>query len=113
MATDLLALLLRDDHPLPPDAVLYFTQSLVHDSISIRKVCIAMCLYRFSFFFLFGLKSKHFMVGSVSPLGYKNGNVVNKTLFFFLLQFFRCKIELPTHNCPVVSHARAAYKHRY
>uniref|UniRef100_A0A8C7ZN05 Proteasome activator complex subunit 4 n=1 Tax=Oryzias sinensis TaxID=183150 RepID=A0A8C7ZN05_9TELE len=43
MATDLLALLLRDDHPLPPDAVLYFTQSLVHDSISIRKVCIAVC----------------------------------------------------------------------
>uniref|UniRef100_A0A3Q3FX53 Proteasome activator Blm10 mid region domain-containing protein n=1 Tax=Kryptolebias marmoratus TaxID=37003 RepID=A0A3Q3FX53_KRYMA len=39
MATDLLALLLRDDYPLPPDAVLYFTQSLVHDSISIRKVC--------------------------------------------------------------------------
>ncbi|KAM4716279.1 proteasome activator complex subunit 4B-like [Anableps anableps] len=41
MATDLLALLLRDDHPLPPDAVLYFTQTLVHDSISIRKVAIA------------------------------------------------------------------------
>ncbi|XP_012728979.2 proteasome activator complex subunit 4B isoform X3 [Fundulus heteroclitus] len=41
MATDLLALLLRDDHPLPPDAVLYFTQSLVHDSISIRKVAIS------------------------------------------------------------------------
>uniref|UniRef100_A0A3Q0QZR4 Proteasome activator Blm10 mid region domain-containing protein n=1 Tax=Amphilophus citrinellus TaxID=61819 RepID=A0A3Q0QZR4_AMPCI len=37
MATDLLSLLLRDDHPLPPDTVLYFTQSLVHDSISIRK----------------------------------------------------------------------------
>nr|XP_054604918.1 proteasome activator complex subunit 4B-like [Nothobranchius furzeri] len=37
MATDLLALLLRDDHPLPPDAVLYFTQSIVHDSITIRK----------------------------------------------------------------------------
>uniref|UniRef100_A0A3B5LHN2 Proteasome activator Blm10 mid region domain-containing protein n=1 Tax=Xiphophorus couchianus TaxID=32473 RepID=A0A3B5LHN2_9TELE len=41
MATDLLALLLRDDHPLPPDAVLYFTQTLVHDSISIRKVSIS------------------------------------------------------------------------
>ncbi|XP_061787911.1 proteasome activator complex subunit 4B-like [Nerophis lumbriciformis] len=40
MATDLLSLLLRDDHPLPPDAVLYFTQGLVHDSISIRKVSI-------------------------------------------------------------------------
>uniref|UniRef100_A0AAQ5YF29 Proteasome activator Blm10 mid region domain-containing protein n=1 Tax=Amphiprion ocellaris TaxID=80972 RepID=A0AAQ5YF29_AMPOC len=40
MATDLLSLQLRDDHPLPPDAVLYFTQSLVHDSISIRKVAI-------------------------------------------------------------------------
>ncbi|TMS22602.1 Proteasome activator complex subunit 4A [Larimichthys crocea] len=39
MATDLLSLQLRDDHPLPPDAVLYFTQSLIHDSISIRKVC--------------------------------------------------------------------------
>uniref|UniRef100_A0A665UKH4 Proteasome activator subunit 4b n=1 Tax=Echeneis naucrates TaxID=173247 RepID=A0A665UKH4_ECHNA len=41
MATDLLSLLLRDDHPLPPDAVLYFTQSLIHDSISIRKVAIS------------------------------------------------------------------------
>ncbi|CAK6956798.1 proteasome activator complex subunit 4B [Scomber scombrus] len=41
MATDLLSLLLRDDHPLPPDAVLYFTQSLIHDSISIRKAAIA------------------------------------------------------------------------
>ncbi|XP_077359602.1 proteasome activator complex subunit 4B-like [Festucalex cinctus] len=40
-AADLLSLLLRDDHPLPPDAVLYFTQSLVHDSISIRKVAIS------------------------------------------------------------------------
>lgn len=39
MATDLLYLQLREDHPLPPDAVLYFTQSLIHDSISIRKVC--------------------------------------------------------------------------
>lgn len=38
MATDLLYLQLREDHPLPPDAVLYFTQGLVHDSISIRKV---------------------------------------------------------------------------
>ncbi|KAG7506391.1 proteasome activator complex subunit 4B-like [Solea senegalensis] len=41
MATDFLSLLLRDDHPLPPDAVLFFTQSLVHDSISIRKVAIS------------------------------------------------------------------------
>ncbi|XP_054614170.1 proteasome activator complex subunit 4B [Dunckerocampus dactyliophorus] len=41
MATDLLSLLLRDDHPLPPDAVLYFTQGLIHDSISIRKVAIS------------------------------------------------------------------------
>ncbi|KAM9831639.1 proteasome activator complex subunit 4B-like [Neosynchiropus ocellatus] len=41
MAADLLSLLLRDDHPLPPDAVLYFTQSLIHDSISIRKVAIS------------------------------------------------------------------------
>ncbi|CAL1599788.1 unnamed protein product [Knipowitschia caucasica] len=41
MCADLLSLLLRDDHPLPPDAVLYFTQGLVHDSISIRKVAIA------------------------------------------------------------------------
>uniref|UniRef100_A0A3Q1IES1 Uncharacterized protein n=1 Tax=Anabas testudineus TaxID=64144 RepID=A0A3Q1IES1_ANATE len=37
----LLSLLLREDHPLPPDAVLYFTQSLIHDSISIRKVAIS------------------------------------------------------------------------
>lgn len=43
MATDLLCLQLREDHPLPPDAVLYFTQSLIHDSISIRKVC--SCVY--------------------------------------------------------------------
>lgn len=41
MATDLLSLQLREDHPLPPDAVLFFTQSLVHDSISIRKVAIS------------------------------------------------------------------------
>uniref|UniRef100_A0A4W6FG58 Uncharacterized protein n=1 Tax=Lates calcarifer TaxID=8187 RepID=A0A4W6FG58_LATCA len=41
MATDLLSLLLREDHPLPPDAILYFTQSLIHDSISIRKVAIS------------------------------------------------------------------------
>ncbi|XP_041818516.1 proteasome activator complex subunit 4B [Chelmon rostratus] len=41
MATDLLYLQLREDHPLPPDAVLYFTQSLIHDSISIRKVAIS------------------------------------------------------------------------
>ncbi|KAM7381432.1 hypothetical protein PAMA_012322 [Pampus argenteus] len=41
MATDLLSLLLRDDHPLPSDAVLFFTQSLTHDSISIRKVAIS------------------------------------------------------------------------
>uniref|UniRef100_A0A8C6U8T4 Proteasome activator subunit 4b n=1 Tax=Neogobius melanostomus TaxID=47308 RepID=A0A8C6U8T4_9GOBI len=41
MCADLLCLLLRDDHPLPPDAVLYFTQGLVHDSISIRKVAIS------------------------------------------------------------------------
>ncbi|KAM4624596.1 proteasome activator complex subunit 4B [Polymixia lowei] len=41
MATDLLSLLLREDHPLPPDAILYFTQSLTHDSISIRKVAIS------------------------------------------------------------------------
>ncbi|XP_074520213.1 proteasome activator complex subunit 4B [Halichoeres trimaculatus] len=41
MATDLLSLQLRDDHPLPPDAVLFFTQSLTHDSISIRKVAIS------------------------------------------------------------------------
>ncbi len=43
MATDLLCLQLREDHPLPPDAVLYFTQSLIHDSISIRKVCRCPC----------------------------------------------------------------------
>lgn len=52
MATDLLSLLLREDHPLPPDAVLYFTQSLVHDSISIRKVCSCVytaCLSEFMF----------------------------------------------------------------
>ncbi|XP_068439481.1 proteasome activator complex subunit 4B-like [Clinocottus analis] len=41
MATDLLGLQLREDHPPPPDAVLFFTQSLTHDSISIRKVAIS------------------------------------------------------------------------
>ncbi|KAM9336338.1 proteasome activator complex subunit 4B-like [Symphorus nematophorus] len=41
MATDLLSLQLREDHPLPPDAVLFFTQSLIHDSINIRKVAIS------------------------------------------------------------------------
>lgn len=48
MATDLLALQLREDHPLPPDAVLFFTQGLIHDSICVRKVCscvCAVCLY--------------------------------------------------------------------
>uniref|UniRef100_A0A672JGF3 Proteasome activator subunit 4b n=1 Tax=Salarias fasciatus TaxID=181472 RepID=A0A672JGF3_SALFA len=45
MAADLLSLQLREDHPLPPDAVLYFTQGLVHDSISIRKVCLRARLY--------------------------------------------------------------------
>ncbi|KAM6951408.1 proteasome activator complex subunit 4B [Aplochiton taeniatus] len=40
LATDLLSLQLRDDHPLPPDAVLYFTQGLTHDSLSIRTVAI-------------------------------------------------------------------------
>lgn len=42
MAADLLALQLRDDHPLPPDGVLYFTQSLTHDSINIRKVRLSL-----------------------------------------------------------------------
>ncbi|KAF3853762.1 hypothetical protein F7725_014450 [Dissostichus mawsoni] len=41
MATDLLSLQLREDHPLPPDAVHYFTQGLTHDSISIRKMAVA------------------------------------------------------------------------
>uniref|UniRef100_A0AAQ4Q0P3 Proteasome activator Blm10 mid region domain-containing protein n=1 Tax=Gasterosteus aculeatus aculeatus TaxID=481459 RepID=A0AAQ4Q0P3_GASAC len=41
MATDLLALQLREDHPLPPDAVLFFTQGLIHDSICVRKVAIS------------------------------------------------------------------------
>ncbi|KAK0140557.1 Proteasome activator complex subunit 4B [Merluccius polli] len=41
MATDLLALQLRDDHAVPPDAVLYFTQGLTHDSLSIRTVAIS------------------------------------------------------------------------
>uniref|UniRef100_A0A3B4F3K3 Proteasome activator complex subunit 4B-like n=1 Tax=Pundamilia nyererei TaxID=303518 RepID=A0A3B4F3K3_9CICH len=55
MATDWLSLLLREDHPLPPDAVLYFTQSLVHDSISIRKVCVygAFC---YCFVFVGGIE---------------------------------------------------------
>lgn len=38
MAADLLLLQLRQDLPLPPDGVLYFTQSLTHPSIHIRKV---------------------------------------------------------------------------
>ena len=44
MATDLLSLQLRDDHPLPPDAILYFTQGLTHDSLSIRKVSVPVCV---------------------------------------------------------------------
>ncbi|CAL8307041.1 unnamed protein product [Boreogadus saida] len=41
MAADLLALQLRDDHAVPPDAVLYFTQSLTNDSLGLRTVAIS------------------------------------------------------------------------
>uniref|UniRef100_A0A8C5BUL5 Uncharacterized protein n=1 Tax=Gadus morhua TaxID=8049 RepID=A0A8C5BUL5_GADMO len=41
MAADLLALQLRDDHAVPPAAVLYFTQSLTNDSLGLRTVAIS------------------------------------------------------------------------
>lgn len=80
MATDLLALLLRDDHPLPPDAVLYFTQTLVHDSISIRKVCISLCVSYYCVF-LHGVWNLNTFQVSAFPSGYKNGNKVAEVLF--------------------------------
>ncbi|KAG7492479.1 hypothetical protein MATL_G00015050 [Megalops atlanticus] len=41
MAIGFLSLLLRDDHALPVPAVLFFIQSLNHDSITIRKMAIS------------------------------------------------------------------------
>uniref|UniRef100_A0A3Q4HEW2 Proteasome activator Blm10 mid region domain-containing protein n=1 Tax=Neolamprologus brichardi TaxID=32507 RepID=A0A3Q4HEW2_NEOBR len=42
MATEWLSLLLREDHPLPPDAVLYFTQSLVCVYVQIGLLCMSV-----------------------------------------------------------------------
>ncbi|XP_031439180.1 proteasome activator complex subunit 4B isoform X1 [Clupea harengus] len=41
MAIGFLSLLLRDDYPLPPRAVLFFTQCLNHDALIVRKVAIS------------------------------------------------------------------------
>ncbi|KAM9847519.1 proteasome activator complex subunit 4A [Aulostomus maculatus] len=40
-AIGFLSLLLRDDHQLPPEAVLFFVKSLNHDSLYVRKVAIS------------------------------------------------------------------------
>uniref|UniRef100_A0A674B747 Proteasome activator subunit 4 n=1 Tax=Salmo trutta TaxID=8032 RepID=A0A674B747_SALTR len=41
IAIGFMSLLLRDDHPLPSPAVLFFVKSLNHDSLLVRKVAIA------------------------------------------------------------------------
>uniref|UniRef100_A0AAY4C4F7 Proteasome activator subunit 4 n=1 Tax=Denticeps clupeoides TaxID=299321 RepID=A0AAY4C4F7_9TELE len=41
ISTGFLSLMLRDDHPLPSSAVLFFVESLNHDSLLVRKVAIA------------------------------------------------------------------------
>ncbi|XP_031434367.1 proteasome activator complex subunit 4A isoform X3 [Clupea harengus] len=41
IAIGFLSLLLRDDHPLPTPAVLFFVKSLNHDSLLVRKVAIS------------------------------------------------------------------------
>ncbi|XP_046884684.1 proteasome activator complex subunit 4A isoform X1 [Hypomesus transpacificus] len=41
IAIGFLSLLLRDDHPLPAPAVLFFVKSLNHDSLLVRKVAIS------------------------------------------------------------------------
>lgn len=41
MAIGFLSLLLRDDHPLPAGAVLFFVKSLNHDALVVRKVAIS------------------------------------------------------------------------
>ncbi|XP_061914340.1 proteasome activator complex subunit 4A [Entelurus aequoreus] len=41
VAIGLLSLLLRDDHQLPPAAVLFFIKTLNHDSLYVRKVAIS------------------------------------------------------------------------
>ncbi len=37
-----LSLMLRDDHPLPSSAVLFFVESLNHDSLLVRNVCLCV-----------------------------------------------------------------------
>lgn len=39
IAVGFLSLMLRDDHPLPSSAVLFFIESLNHDSLLVRNVC--------------------------------------------------------------------------
>ncbi|XP_048863845.1 proteasome activator complex subunit 4A isoform X1 [Brienomyrus brachyistius] len=41
IAIGFLSLLLRDDHPLPPKAVLFFVKSLNHDALIVRKMAIS------------------------------------------------------------------------
>lgn len=38
MAIGFLSLLLRDDHPLPPQAVRFLVRCLNHDALIVRKV---------------------------------------------------------------------------
>lgn len=89
MAADLLSLLLREDHPLPPDAVLYFTQSLIHDSISIRKVCSCVCTVCLSEFIFLWTKCKCFLVAFNIPLGLEDGDGFDKKKTFFLVHYMQ------------------------
>uniref|UniRef100_A0A9J7YHM4 Proteasome activator subunit 4 n=1 Tax=Cyprinus carpio carpio TaxID=630221 RepID=A0A9J7YHM4_CYPCA len=40
IAIGFLSLMLRDDHPLPSSAVLFFVESLNHDSLLVRNICV-------------------------------------------------------------------------
>uniref|UniRef100_A0A671QPD6 Proteasome activator complex subunit 4A n=1 Tax=Sinocyclocheilus anshuiensis TaxID=1608454 RepID=A0A671QPD6_9TELE len=42
IAIGFLSLMLRDDHPLPSSAVLFFVESLNHDSLLVRNVCLCV-----------------------------------------------------------------------
>ena len=39
MAISFLVMLIRHDYPLPAEAVRMHVQNLVHDALSVRKVC--------------------------------------------------------------------------
>ncbi len=42
IAIGFLSLMLRDDHPLPSSAVLFFVENLNHDSLLVRNVCLCV-----------------------------------------------------------------------